>query len=274
MRKTFLKTLVATAVVGATVALGSVFAFAGTTSYTMSDLGSFSSNTAFTIGDGLTASFNQSKTEDKTFGDETFTGCVKLNKKELTEAPDYDKDVKDNSIIYDGKKGDTVSLIVKGNGIPYTIRVTEDFSTFTDLGSTASSKADLEEMTYTLKADGKAYFFAYNQQNAFVYKISVTTKDEEEQADGFKKLANGNAVYVAGNDTYLIAAVSSLDADSVTIKVGTTQVGTKKTNTVYQNVEINGETINAQEKLGVPYLYAVKLVGANGNAAAESFTVE
>jgi hypothetical protein len=274
MRKTFLKTLVATAVVGATVALGSVFAFAGTTSYNMSDLGSFGSNTAFTIGDGLTASFNQSKDEEKTYGDESFTGCVKLNKKDLTAAPDYSKSVSDNSIIYEGKKGDTVSLIVKGNAIPYTIRVTEDFSTFTDIASTATNKANLEEMSYTLKADGKAYFFAYNQQNAFVYKITVTTSDDatETSATGLTKLSNG-AVYVTDADTYVIAGVDSLDADEVSVTVGDTKKATEKTSTVYTEVKIGDETITA-EQVGKKYLYAIKLEGANKNKKAETFTVK
>ncbi len=283
MKKTIFKTVAATAVVAVTMALSSVAAFAKTTTYkldedeTIAAAGAFKdSATDFTLETGvLEVNFNEKHTEvDKSFNNVEYSYSYKLN---TINDSDIQKSGK-NIIKFTGKQGDKISIVIKGNEVPFSTRIQENGNT-TTLINTVDNKAKLEEISYTLTADGTAYIYApktnipetqSKAQSLYVFSITTETKDEEV-ADGLSKTANGG-VYVLGADSYIIAAVSTadLDKEQLTVKIGDQE---KTTNTVYNSVMIGDTEVKASDVNG-EYLYAVKVEGANGNPKVNKFTVE
>lgn len=280
MRKSLLKSIVAATVLGATMAITSVAAYAADKTWVMTDYSTKlnGSNVYADLGDGLEVNSNQWKDEEKSYDGVDYTGCIKLNKKDFTSAPDMKSaDAKANALAYDGKAGDVITWVGKGNGIPYTFRVAEtaDFSNPKDLGSTVDNKANLEEFSYTLKNDGKVYIFAYNQQNAFVYSVSVTkaTATEELTYDGVQSTNYGKVVVDKSNKTaYVVAVVSKKEVEGadanalLTLSFGSNNDSTAlTTDTVYTSVD--GLSAN---DLGEGLFFAVKVTDLEKDADVEA----
>jgi hypothetical protein len=283
MRKTFLKTLVATAVVGATVALSSAFAFAATYTFNANDLtaGDITANTQA----GTDNFFTLKATDTKNSKGDKYAQQFTVDSNDKTgpvTGTKYTQRVKSNGagtadyrcITFTVDSSATLVLegtsSSKGNSRNLNV-YNSSASDATAVGTLTSDGNQLDGTTLTIDA-GTYYIYPDNAFN--IYGVVVTTKDDDTatSATGLTKLSNG-AVYVTDTDTYVIAGVDSLDADSLSVTVGSTKKATETTDTVYTAVQIGDEKITA-EQVGKKYLYAIKLAGANKNKAAETFTVE
>jgi hypothetical protein len=138
---------------------------------------------------------------------------------------------------------------------------------FGDVSKEIAGKTSAADYTSDVSAGELTIQFTSDDTTFKIVSVKVEYKE-----DPFKKVENG-AVYVTDTDTYVIAGVDSLDADSLSVTVGSTKKATETTDTVYTAVQIGDEKITA-EQVGKKYLYAIKLAGANKNKAAETFTVE
>ncbi len=282
MRKTFLKTLVATAVVGATVALSSAFAFAGTVidSWTANDL---------TTGTMTQSSLDLGK--NFTFSPVVSSGTIKskvnANSKIFTDGTEFTQRLQlggrstlsKNSGVFtfvapsDGTL--TIYAVTGTNDDPRTIELYDadgkDLKTWTSGPIEDATTYDYEPFTYTTIESGKTYQIASTGAAVNYYGMTFTSNDGEDE-DPFKTVTNG-AVYVTDSDTYVIAGVSKEDvttANGVTVTIGKT--GVDAGTTVYKNVVIGDETIT-NTQVGADYIVAIKVAGANKDARVESFTV-
>jgi hypothetical protein len=285
MRKTFLKTLVATTIVGATVALSSAFAFAATYTFDASSLtkGDITADTQagtdnfFTLKATDTKSSSDSTKYAQQFtvdgskktGPVTGTGYTKRLKSNGKGTADY------RCITFTVDSSATLVLEGMSSSADNTRNLNvynSSASGATAVGTLTSDGNQLDGTTLDIDA-GTYYIYPDSAFN--IYGVVVTTKDDDTatSATGLTQVSNG-AVYVTDTDTYVIAGVDSIEnVDSLSVTVGSKKTATETTDTVYTEVQIGNEKITA-EQVGKKYLYAIKLEGANKNKAAETFTVK
>jgi hypothetical protein len=265
MRKTFLKTLVATAVVGATVALGSVFTFATTinqidasawtgtytdkAAVTSSDLGSY-----FTTTGSVTVRINGSN----------LPYTVELAKKG------------GGSVSFTATENGTASLWLGSSGSSnttgYIVKNTttdEDVKTGSVTGTT-TTKAD-NTFSFDIVA-GNTYKIYADSTTSSALRIYALTVVDGALSEGLTSTPCG-AVYVSGDDVYAIAGVSEDKVESakkVTLNFG--KSSSYSSDTVYTELTDGTVTVKASD-FGADYLYAIKLTGAKADSNSATFTV-
>jgi hypothetical protein len=266
MRKTFLKTLVATAVVGATVALGSVFTFAATINQidasawtgtytdkgavTSSELGSY-----FTTTGSVTVRVNS----DGPY-------AVELAKKG------------GGSVSFTAKEDGTARLwLGSSSGSNTTGYVVENATTSSNVkaGSVTGTNSTEAKAANTFSFDivkGNTYKIYADNSSSSALRIYALTVVDGALSEGLTSTPCG-AVYVSGDDVYAIAGVSAdkvASAEKVTLKIG--KNNSYSSDTVYTELKDGDVTVKASD-FGADYLYAIKLTGAKADSNSATFTV-
>jgi hypothetical protein len=279
MRKTFLKTLVATAVVGATVALSSAFAFAATYTFDADDYSSTDSITsAVTVGTDNFFTVNASTKKSWAIDDDgaKSVGLVGGHTRRFKTGGTIDASGRNIEFTVDKNATVVVECLSGSSGtarplVLYKGSVSKDV---TPDSATVPGKVLGGKSTYFVAwtVDAGTYYVGSGDSGINIYSITVETEDTAKSS---LTVSNG-AVYTIGSDSYIVAAVSEDEASTataLTISLGNDGKELATSSTVYKAVNINGQTINASD-VGGAYLYAVKINGANTSdkaTAVETF---
>jgi hypothetical protein len=278
MRKTFLKTLVATAVVGATVALSSAFAFAATYTLNANDLTAADITSETKAGTDNFFTLDASDSKKLTVDSSKKTGPTTGNK--------YTQRIKTNgassgtdrtiSFTLTKKANVTVEGLTGKNTEERYLGYTKDETFSSDNATTVLTSSTNDILANTVVLEPGTYYFGAWSASFSIYGIVVEEIDDDTatSATGLTKVSNG-AVYVTDTDTYVIAGVSKDEvttANGVTVTIGKT--GVEAGSTVYENVVIDENTTITNSQVGADYIVAIKVAGANKNAKVESFTVK
>ncbi|MBR1736416.1 MAG: hypothetical protein IJ736_05300 [Firmicutes bacterium] len=270
MKSTLLKSIVSAVVIGATMAVTSVAAMAATTNYISSDYSTTfpkDTNTEHDFGNGLVINSNGYNADSKSFNEESFSGSLKLNAKDYTSVPASSST--NNGLFYTGKAGDTVSLVIKGNGIPFAVAVIGDGDP-TYLINTVTEKAKLEEISYTLQSDTTICMFALKKtvntveykQSIYIFKTSVTvpTKNTISTITSTGTVPTGDKYAKDATASYIIHEVSDAELAYTKLALGngsSEAIANTATDKVYKTIQFpDGSAVTAP--VG-KYYYAVKV---------------
>ncbi len=289
MKKQLFKALAATAIVGTVMAMSSVVASAAVYTLNANDLTAVEITSKTTVGtDGFFTllatdaqkdnknSQNFTVDSNKKTGPITGTNYTQRLKSNGGSGADYRLIQftleKKSDIVIEGmsaKSSETRNLLYVKDG---------EFSLEGNVATNAFSAAGDKLYGTTLK-DMEPGTYSFGFDNGFnIYGIVVTEKEATEESeplkDGFTSVGD-SAVYVVGEDTYIIAAVDEalMENDEVEIKLSEGSFDpAATTDTVYQSVMINGEDVVNQLD-PTKYYYAIKVTGSK-DARLANFTVE
>jgi hypothetical protein len=269
MKKTFLKTLVATAIVGATVALSSALAFAATYTFDADDYSTTGDITS-TIKVGTDNFFTVNATSSKKWGvDDSGAKSVGLtgaHTRRFKTGGTIDSAGRNIEFTVDKNATVVVECLSGSSSDARPLILCKDSAGKTNASKTASVPGKVlgGKSTYfvawTIEETG-TYYIGSGDSGMNIYSITVETEDTAKSS---LTVSNG-AVYTIGSDSYIIAAVSedeAKDATALTISLGNDGKEIASSDTVYESVVIDGKTINASDVNG-DYLYAVKVSGAD-----------
>lgn len=267
MRKSLLKSLVATAVVGATMAITSVAAMAATTTFDATTLDSGSTNTTTEAKQQLTAAELPSeafgvegtvqkrakKDSDGNYTPETTSVEIAKKAKKGTIYP--------NAITVKASKGDVITVTISSTGGSNTtaaaILDASDNALVTDSVTGTLDNGGGKILKYTATEDGTYKIVSDDTGKGLrVYNITLTTGNDLTQ--GVVK-SGKNRIIVSNSNAYAVACVKkTTDFDTienVTVKIGDQ---TFTTDTVYKAVSINGTEYSASD-FGTNYVYAIEI---------------
>jgi hypothetical protein len=307
MKKTFLKTLVATAIVGATVALSSALAFAGSITWNYEDTATVPAEFGFVDADGastLNATATAGTSRKGYFTENIFSdGTGKIaghtgydpNKNVATDLHKANEGRDALTTKYAGftpTKTGTIKFYIISNNSSDKDDAIRFYHANTDekvaaghyvIGDQIGDVHALKNRDYEtagvdaieLPVTAGNRYVLYGNTSTILVRMQFDYDDDDTETSevGLTTVTNG-AVYVTDTDTYVIAGVSKDDinnGDVVNVTIGNTVVSAGST--VYQNVDINDTTTVTNTQVGADYIVAVKVAGANKDARVEGFTV-
>ena len=275
MRKSLLKSVVAVAVVGATMAITSVAAMAATyvfdpTTQTTGDTG-YDESTG--VGDEeeekaaptFEAPFSGEGTVQKR------SGTVKVNGTTYYKSNVTSVEIKKNkggAIIVDAPANSVITATISSTGSSNSTS-----GAITDANGTELISSDVTGtldshggviLKYEVTKAGKYKIVSTNSSRAVrVYQITLETSDDLTEG----VFASGkNKIIVSSGNAYAVACIKKTDAfdttESVTVTIGDQ---TFTTDTVYKAISVNGTEYNASD-LGTNYVYAVEITGVQNDA--------
>jgi hypothetical protein len=283
MKKTFLKSMVATAIVGVTVALGSVVAFAAESWSADSLEVATLTATSVKLSDNFTFS--------PLFSKDTAKSSVDENSKTFTDGASFTQRVK----VGGTTKGDsgvftftaptagtlTIYAVTGSNSAARTVELYNAsgtaLETWTSGPIASASTYDYEPFTYTVEA-GATYTIGCSAGAVNFYGMSFVS-DSDKIADTVAKAASDYYAIDTVKATYIIHAVtadelkySSLALKTKEVDEDGNAVNAAATTEVYKSIEFaDGSVLNASD-IGADAIYAVKVTGAAGAAPTASFT--
>jgi hypothetical protein len=283
MKKTFLKSMVATAIVGVTVALGSVVAFAAE---------SWSA-------DSLTATSSIKDTSIKLSDNFTYAPLFDSSNNAKSKVTSNSKDFTDGAAFAQRLQVGGKSSLSKGTGVfTFTAPTAGTLTIYAVTGSNGEARTvelynasgtelktwtsgpvedgyEYEPFTYTVEAG--TYTIAGSSGAVNFYGMSFVS-DSDKIADTVAKAASDYYAIDTVKATYIIHAVTAdeLKYSSLALKgkddAEGNPVNVAATTEVYKSIEFaDGSVLNASD-IGADAIYAVKVTGAAGAAPTASFT--
>jgi hypothetical protein len=153
--------------------------------------------------------------------------------------------------------------------IAYKVNTGKTDSVFTNSSTVATGENMYKYGEFDVTKDTSYDIKVTGGSKIRVFYLGFTPDTE----NGLNVITSGQkATYIADSDTYIIAGVTEdefADNDKLTVSIGN---HTEDTDTVYTALKIDDNTTVTAEDIGAKYLFAIKVLGANGDSIVNNFT--
>lgn len=285
MKKTFFKSIVAAAVVGAAVALSSVAAFAAEYTFNANDLTTGDITSTITAGtDNFFTIKATAETDSKGKLSQQFTVDGNNKTGPVTKTA-YTQRIKSNGVgtvdyrCITFTVNSKASVLVEGmsskSGETRDLALVNCNDTATILGTFSNDGKAIGSYTFNITEAGS--YCLYPSVNGFnIYGIVVKTDDGSTIASTATQIGTTGdyyAVDTANGATYIIHSVTADEMAYESLSLQAISGTVAPTTTVYSSVEFADDSVLKAEDIGAEAIYAVKVTGTEGAApTATSFT--